>query len=146
MRKVEVEGRSIQLSDIHIFWRTLKVKEVILQHQRTLHKEIHQLGSTPKKNALNVLRVVDNLLPLSLFVVVSKLLLALFVGEGVEKGKIHVESSNNIPRKNAQKIPSHISPYVGDLPTFILPFISNINNVNGDGNCGYRVVARCWIF
>ncbi|KAL2933720.1 Uronate isomerase [Bienertia sinuspersici] len=40
---------------------------------------------------------------------------------------------------------SHVNPFIDDLPTHIVPYINNIYNVDVDGNCGYRVVAR-WIY
>jgi len=33
-------------------------------------------------------------------------------------------------------------PYVSQIPTIMRPYIEDIVNVKGDGNCGFRVIAR----
>ncbi|KAI5649266.1 hypothetical protein M9H77_35271 [Catharanthus roseus] len=37
--------------------------------------------------------------------------------------------------------PCSTFPYIDAFPSFLYPFIENRKNLNGDGNCGYRVVA-----
>ncbi|KAL2942298.1 OTU domain-containing protein 5-A [Bienertia sinuspersici] len=56
-------------------------------------------------------------------------------------------NSSTILHDNGQahNVNSHVIPFIDDLPTHIVPYINNIYNVEEDGNCGYRVVAR-WIY
>ncbi|KAL2930278.1 putative protein L3 [Bienertia sinuspersici] len=51
----------------------------------------------------------------------------------------------DVDMDKAQNVHSHVIPFIDDLPTHIVPYNNNIYNVDGDGNCGYRVVAR-WIY
>ncbi|KNA08912.1 hypothetical protein SOVF_158450, partial [Spinacia oleracea] len=47
--------------------------------------------------------------------------------------------------KNNKGISPNIAPWVSDLPFYIVPHINYIHDVIGDGNCGYRVIAR-WTY
>jgi hypothetical protein len=33
-------------------------------------------------------------------------------------------------------------PYISQIPNLMRPYIEDIVNVRGDGNCGFRVIAR----
>ncbi|KAL2936510.1 hypothetical protein RDABS01_022777 [Bienertia sinuspersici] len=65
-------------------------------------------------------------------------------GHGHGRGRGRGRSSE-ITSESATKIPSNILPFVDELPSYIISSIHNIHNVDGDGNCGYRVVAH-WIY
>ncbi|KAL2934699.1 Bifunctional enzyme NanE/NanK [Bienertia sinuspersici] len=221
MKRLEIEGRCIQLSDIHPFWKTLKIKvpdfsvhdhpfhNFQIRHNidKVLHsffvdilgqnderkkviaseieKMIHPEFTTLKELVVNEQGKSRHPLPpknstkrdLSAWEYIEQTYSKYFKGskgKGTtpvasvhgckpshssvsicdddqnsstivhDNGRKHGRSSN-APIKEAQNVHSHVIPFIDDLPIHIVPYINNIYNVDGDGNCGYRVVDR-WIY
>ncbi|KAL2923466.1 DNA ligase 1 [Bienertia sinuspersici] len=178
MKKLETEGRCIQLSDIHPFWKTLKIKAAESPvHDHPFHnfqirhnidkviaskieKIIHPEFTTLKEPVVNEKGKGRPPLPPknstkrdpSVWEYIEQTYSKYSKGSK-SRGTTSMASvhgykpshSSNAPIKEAQNIHSHVIPFIDDLPTYIVPYINNIYNVNGDGNCGYRVVAR-WIY
>ncbi|KAL2930842.1 RNA polymerase-associated transcription-specificity factor RAP94 [Bienertia sinuspersici] len=192
MKRLEIEGRCIQLSDIHPFWKTLIIKAIEspvhdhpfhnfqIQHniEKVLHsffidilgqneerqkviaseikKMIHPEFTTLKEPVVNEQGKDRPPLPLknstkrdpSAWDYIEQTYSKYSKGSKV-KGTTSVASvhgckpshSSNAPIKEAQNVYSHVIPFIDDLPIHIVPYINNIYNVDGDGNCGYRFVA-----
>ncbi|KAL2901928.1 Dicer-like protein 2-1 [Bienertia sinuspersici] len=221
MKKLEIEGRCIQLSDIHPFWKTLKIKatespvhdhpfhnfqirhnidkvlhsffiDILGQNEERkkviaseIEKLIHPEFTTLKEPVVNEKGKGRPTLPpknstkrdpsaweyieqtYSKYSKGSKsrgtTSMASVHGYKPSHSSVSIcdddqnsstiihdngrkrGRSSNAPIKEAQNIHSRVIPFIDDLPTHIVPYINNIYNVDGDGNCGYRVVAR-WIY
>ncbi|KAL2928035.1 Chorismate synthase [Bienertia sinuspersici] len=147
MREMEADGSSIQLSDIHPFWKTLDVKASSSQKnssesfQFKCQHDIDKGLSSSQEQSFSTCfgrargrppkTVVDSQSPIN-----SKGQSSTVnnCGRGRGRGR-----TSEITSESTTKIPSNILPFVDELPSYI------IHNVDGDGNCGYRVVAH-WLY
>ena len=62
-----------------------------------------------------------------------------------QRVKIHVLALAPAPKLRLllqKKKPYLQIPYISQIPHIMRPYVEDIVNVRGDGNCGFRVVAR----
>ncbi|KAI5680548.1 hypothetical protein M9H77_01775 [Catharanthus roseus] len=160
----------IQLVDIEALWRTLEIDNfhIPLQEKdmymyskmRSLIDLLHQISSRPISKVREMHRLVKGVLnPILLEDPGMPLTSPLEVC--VTKGRKKMNSTKRDKFSSGSGFssgfgsgssfgsgfcgnptPCSTFPYIDAFPSFIYPFIENLKNVIGDGNCGYRVVAN----
>lgn len=59
----------------------------------------------------------------------------------VSKPSSSSQRGARIGKWTPSQTPEHPIPYLANMPSFMRPYIDDIINVEGDGYCGYRVIA-----
>ncbi|KAI5682863.1 hypothetical protein M9H77_04091 [Catharanthus roseus] len=162
----------IQLDDISAFWRTLEIegdhpcsqkKDMDIDYEiRDLADLLDQISTRLISKVKEMYRLVKGVLSLVLpedpgMTLTSPLEIT------ATKGRWKTNSTKNRqgsgsgygsgsgsdsrgrgkpPRARRDASPCSTFPYIEAFPSFVHPFIENWKNVNGDGNCGYQVVAN----
>ncbi|XP_057250004.1 uncharacterized protein LOC104907220 [Beta vulgaris subsp. vulgaris] len=145
MKEMEERNISIQLTDIHPFWRTLKLKSVDTHYNldEESHFQIrHDIDKELQVYFKDILDLPEQKQTCSKNSKTERggCASTSTSAKGRGRGRCSLTPSNA-----SQIIPPNILPFIDQLPSYIVPYISSIHNVGADGNCGYRAVSR-WIY